>query len=66
MFEEEDDYGYTPKNAIVFLRTGSDGDHFAFLTKGDSVRTLEESPIVFIQPMDLGDRNNHSRFAKKN
>ncbi|NOU89661.1 hypothetical protein GC102_28510 [Paenibacillus sp. LMG 31460] len=60
-----DDFGYecTPQDAIVFARTGADGDHFAFLTKQDTVFTLEEAPIVFIQPMDF---DNPIKLVAKN
>lgn len=49
---EEEGYNRTPDDAIVFLWTGVDGDHFAFLTDGGTVDTLENAPILFIQPMD--------------
>lgn len=52
---EEEGYDCTPDDAIVFLWTGSDGDHFVFLTDGDTVDSLEEAPIFFIQPMDSDD-----------
>ncbi|MFD2614162.1 hypothetical protein [Paenibacillus gansuensis] len=47
------DFGYdcTPDDAVVFGHTGMGGDHFAFFTNNDSVSTLEEAPIIFIQPM---------------
>jgi len=34
---------------------GLDGDHFVFLTNGDTVDSLEEAPIFFIQPMSFSD-----------
>lgn len=52
-FSRNDNYECTPPDAIVFAWTGMDGDHFAFLTKDDTVMDLEEAPIVFIQPMDF-------------
>jgi hypothetical protein len=53
---EEEGYDCTPDDAIVFLWTGGDGDHFVFLTDGGTVDSLEDAPIVFIQPMDFDDR----------
>ncbi|MBB3114802.1 hypothetical protein FHS18_006963 [Paenibacillus phyllosphaerae] len=35
--------------------TGADGDHFVFLTDGGTVESLENAPILFIQPMDFSD-----------
>ncbi|MEN1985651.1 hypothetical protein [Paenibacillus hubeiensis] len=52
---EEEGYDCTPDDAIVFLWTGADGDHFVFLTDGDTVDSLEEAPIFFIQPMSFSD-----------
>ncbi|WP_148932968.1 hypothetical protein [Paenibacillus methanolicus] len=56
-FAEDDDVTYdcTPEDAIVFLATGANGDHFAFLTEGDTVDSLENAPVVFIQPMESDD-----------
>ncbi|MFB9324540.1 hypothetical protein ACFFSY_01125 [Paenibacillus aurantiacus] len=54
-FEADNGYSSTPDDAIIFLWTGADGDHFAFLTEGDTVESLEHAPIVFIQPMDSED-----------
>ncbi|QHW32969.1 hypothetical protein GZH47_20680 [Paenibacillus rhizovicinus] len=51
----EEGYDCTPDEAIVFLWTGVDGDHFAFLTDGVTVDSLEDAPILFIQPMDFDD-----------
>ncbi|SEB22966.1 hypothetical protein SAMN03159332_4705 [Paenibacillus sp. 276b] len=56
-FNNDDDRYYcTPDDAIVFGRTGVDGDHFAFLTFNGSISDLEEAPIIFIQPMASGDQ----------
>jgi hypothetical protein len=52
---EEEGYDCTPDDAIVFLWTGADGDHFVFLTNGGTVDSLEEAPIFFIQPMNFDD-----------
>lgn len=52
---EEEGYDCTPDDAIVFMWTGTDGDHFVFLTDGDTVDSLEAAPIFFIQPMDSDD-----------
>ncbi|UPK42746.1 hypothetical protein [Paenibacillus pabuli] len=56
-FNNNDDRYYcTPDDAIVFGRTGADGDHFAFLTFNGSISDLEEAPIIFIQPMAFGNQ----------
>lgn len=56
-FNNDDDRYYcTPDDAIVFGRTGVDGDHFAFLTFNGSISDLEEAPIIFIQPMASGNQ----------
>jgi hypothetical protein len=51
-FNHDDDrYECTPEDAVVFGRTGVGGDHFAFYTFNQSIKDLEEAPIIFIQPM---------------
>lgn len=55
-FKEESDYSCTPKDSIIFLWDGANGDHFAFHTQGGSVANLDCAPILFIQPMDTEDR----------
>lgn len=51
-FNHDDDrYQCTPEDAVVFGRTGVGGDHFAFYTFNQSIKDLEEAPIIFIQPM---------------
>lgn len=51
-FNDDDDrYECTPEDAVVFGRTGVGGDHFAFYTFNQSLKDLEEAPIIFIQPM---------------
>ncbi|WP_410511531.1 hypothetical protein PaeBR_15800 [Paenibacillus sp. BR2-3] len=50
--DDEDRYHCTPNDAVIFGRTGTDGDHFAFSTNNWTVEDLEECPILFIQPMD--------------
>ncbi|MGE7823279.1 hypothetical protein [Paenibacillus sp. NPDC093718] len=51
-FNNDDDrYECTPEDAVVFGRTGVGADHFAFYTFNQSLKDLEEAPIIFIQPM---------------
>ena len=52
-FLERYEYECAPEDAIPFASTGMGGDHLAFLTKDDTAPTLEEAPILFIQPMDF-------------
>ncbi|WP_143781136.1 hypothetical protein [Paenibacillus amylolyticus] len=56
-FNNDDDRYYcTPDDAIVFGRTGADGDHFAFFTFNRSISDLEEAPVIFIQPTAFGNQ----------
>jgi hypothetical protein len=56
-FNNDDDRYYcTPDDAIIFGRTGADGDHFAFFTFNGSIIDLEEAPVIFIQPMAFGNQ----------
>lgn len=56
-FNNDDDRYYcTPDDAIIFGRTGADGDHFAFFTFNGSISDLEEAPVIFIQPMASGNQ----------
>lgn len=50
---EDQSYWCTPLDAVIFARTGSNGDHFVFLTGEGEIENLEEAPIAFIQPMDF-------------
>ncbi|MEF2965878.1 hypothetical protein V3851_08560 [Paenibacillus sp. M1] len=51
-------YECTPEDAVVFGRTGVNGDHFAFYTFNRSIVDLEEAPILFIQPTAFGNEVN--------
>lgn len=63
-FNDDDDrYDCTPDDAIIFGRTGVDGDHFAFMTSDWTVEDLEDAPIVFIQPMDF---DNEIKLVARN
>jgi len=63
-FDDDDDrYECTPEDAIIFGRTGTDGDHFAFLTNNGMIVDLEYAPIVFIQPMDF---DNEVKLVARN
>ncbi|KOY15954.1 hypothetical protein [Paenibacillus xylanivorans] len=53
---DEDRYYCTPDDAIIFGRTGANGDHFAFYAFNGSFTDLEEAPIIFIQPMAAGNQ----------
>ncbi|MBT2282040.1 hypothetical protein J7E78_00500 [Paenibacillus polymyxa] len=53
---DEDRYYCTPDDAIIFGRTGADGDHFAFFTFNRSISDLEEAPVIFIQPTAFGNQ----------
>ena len=49
------DYGYdsTPANAFTFAAMGVDGVHWSILTIDGRVR--DDSPIVYVSPMDSDD-----------
>ncbi|WP_146200434.1 hypothetical protein [Paenibacillus agaridevorans] len=48
-------YSGTPLDVVAFGRTGSDGEHFGFLTDFGSVDNLEEAPIVMVSPMNFDE-----------
>ncbi|WP_148449226.1 hypothetical protein [Paenibacillus ihuae] len=61
---DRSDTGYfcTPVDAVGFARTGSDGEHFAFLSDFGTTMSLAEAPVIRVMPME----SQHTRLVARN